>query len=63
MIGLAIAYLRRRWGQGLLSVLVGALGIAAVLVAFVGFDALPAAAERSWGGADLVVGPKALRSI
>jgi putative ABC transport system permease protein len=58
MIGLAIAYLRRRWGQGLLSVLVGALGIAAVLVAFVGFDALPAAAERSWGGADLVVGPK-----
>jgi putative ABC transport system permease protein len=58
MIGLAFAYLRRRWGQALLSVLVGALGIAAVMVAFVGFDALPEAAEHSWGGADLVVGPK-----
>lgn len=58
MIGLALAYLRRRWGQALLSVLVGALGIAAVTAAFAGFDALPEAAERAWGGADLVVGPK-----
>ena len=58
MIGLAFAYLRRRWGQALLSILVGALGISAVTVALVGFDALPDAAERSWGGADLVVGPK-----
>jgi len=55
---LAFAYLRRRWGQALLSILVGALGIAAVSTAFVGFDALPEAAERSWGGVDLVVGPK-----
>ena len=58
MTGLAIAYLRRRWGQALLSILVGALGIAAVTVALVGYDALPGAAERAWGGADLVVGPK-----
>ncbi|HEY4075596.1 MAG TPA: ABC transporter permease [Rhizomicrobium sp.] len=58
MIGLAFAYLRRRWGQALLSILVGALGVAAVTVAFAGFDALPEAAERAWGGADLVVGPK-----
>lgn len=58
MIGLALAYLKRRWGQALLSVMVGALGIAAVTVAFGGFDALPEAAERAWGGADLVVGPK-----
>ena len=57
-IVLAFAYLRRRWGQALLSILVGALGIAAVSTAFVGLDALPDAAERSWGGVDLVIGPK-----
>lgn len=57
-ITLAFAYLRRRWGQAILSVLVGALGIAAVATATAGLDALPDAAERSWGGADLVVGPK-----
>ena len=55
---LAFAYLRRRWGQALLSILVGALGIAAVVIAFTAFDALPDAAQRSWGGVDLVVGPK-----
>jgi putative ABC transport system permease protein len=55
---LAFAYLKRRWGQALLSILVGALGIAAVSTALFGFDALPDAAERSWGGVDLVVGPK-----
>jgi putative ABC transport system permease protein len=57
-IELAFAYLRRRWGQALLSIVVGALGIAAVATAFVGFDAIPDAAERSWGNVDLVVGPK-----
>ncbi len=55
---LAFAYLRRRWGQALLSILVGALGVAAVAIAYVGLDAFPAAAERAWGGADLVIGPK-----
>jgi putative ABC transport system permease protein len=55
---LAFAYLRRRWGQALLSALVGALGIAAVLTALVGFDALPRAARQAYGGVDLVVGPK-----
>ena len=55
---LAFAYLRRRWGQALLSILVGGLGIAAVSTAYLGVDALPEAAERAWGGADLVVGPK-----
>jgi putative ABC transport system permease protein len=58
VIVLAFAYLRRRWGQALLSIIVGALGIAAVSTAFVGLDALPDAAERSWGGVDLVIGPK-----
>lgn len=56
--GLAFAYLRRRWGQALLSMLVGALGIAAVATVLVGFDALPRAARHAWGGADLIVGPK-----
>jgi putative ABC transport system permease protein len=57
-VALAFAYLRRRWGQALLSFFVGALGIAAVATAVVGFDALPQAARRAWGGIDLVVGPK-----
>ena len=56
--GLAFAYLRRRWGQAVLSVLVGALGIAAVATAVMGFDAVPRAARHAWGGVDLVVGPK-----
>ena len=56
--GLAFAYLHRRWGQAVLSMLVGALGIAAVATALVGFDALPRAARHAWGGADLIVGPK-----
>ena len=55
---LAFAYLRRRWGQALLSTLVGALGIVAVVTAVVGFDALPRAARQAYGGVDLVVGPK-----
>ncbi|HVW72144.1 MAG TPA: ABC transporter permease [Rhizomicrobium sp.] len=58
MIGLAIAYLKRRWGQALLATLVAMLGIAALLVTFAGFEALPPAAERAWGGADVVIGPK-----
>ncbi|MEA2815121.1 MAG: putative transport system permease protein, partial [Rhodospirillaceae bacterium] len=57
-VALAFAYLRRRWGQALLSIFVGALGIGAVATAIVGFDALPQAARRAWGGIDLVVGPK-----
>ncbi len=56
--GLAVAYLRRRWGQGVLAMMVGALGIAAVATVMVGFEALPRAARQAWGGADLVIGPK-----
>ncbi|HEY0266462.1 MAG TPA: ABC transporter permease, partial [Rhizomicrobium sp.] len=58
MMLLAFSYLRRRWGQALLAMMVGALGITSVCVAFAGFEALPEAAERAWGGVDLVVGPK-----
>lgn len=57
-VALAFAYLRRRWGQAVLSVVVGALGVTAVATAITAFDALPAAARRAWGGVDLVVGPK-----
>jgi putative ABC transport system permease protein len=57
-VSLAFAYLRRRWGQALLSIAVGALGIAAVATAVVGFGAVPRAARHAWGGVDLVVGPK-----
>ncbi len=58
MMMLAFSYLRRRWGQALLAMIVGALGVTAVCLAFSGFEALPEAAEQAWGGVDLVVGPK-----
>jgi putative ABC transport system permease protein len=57
-VALAFAYLRRRWGQAVLSAVVGALGITAIATTLIGFDALPKAAQRAWGGVDLVVGPK-----
>ena len=57
-IALAFAFLHRRWGQALLSMLVGALGIAAVATAVLSAEALPKAAEQAWGGVDLVIGPK-----
>jgi len=55
---LAFAFLRRRWGQAVLSVLVGALGIAAVESVLIAEREIPKAAERAFGGIDLVVGPK-----
>ena len=58
MVTLGFAFLRRRWGQGLLSIIVGTLGVAAVSTADIVFAALPPAAERLWGGADLIIGPK-----
>ena len=57
-VALAFAYLRRRWGQALLSVLVGALGVSAMAMILMGFDAVPESARRAWGGVDIVVGPK-----
>ena len=57
-MGLAWAFLRRRWGQALLSVIVGALGVAAVETVAIAERELPKAAERAFGGVDLVVGPK-----
>lgn len=57
-LGLAWAFLRRRWGQALLALLVGALGIASVETVLIAERELPKAAERAFGGVDLVIGPK-----
>ena len=57
-LSLALAFLRRRWGQALLCVLVGALGIAAIESVSIAARELPRAAERAFGGVDLVIGPK-----
>jgi putative ABC transport system permease protein len=57
-IRLSLAFLRRRWGQALLSIVVGALGIAAVETMFIAEREIPEAAQRAFGGVDLVIGPK-----
>lgn len=58
MVFLAWAFLRRRWGQALLSILVGALGVAAVESVAIAERELPRAAARAFGGVDMVIGPK-----
>lgn len=55
---LAFAFLRRRWGQALSAVFAGALGIAMVQVVLIAEREVPKAAERAFGGVDLVLGPK-----
>lgn len=57
-INLALAYLCRRWGQAALAIVVGALGIGSVTSMLITIDAIPEAAERTWGGVDIIVGPK-----
>jgi len=57
-LSLSVAFLRHRWGQALLSVLVGALGVAAVETILIAQREIPAAAARAFGGVDMVVGPK-----
>lgn len=55
---LSCAYLARRWGAALLTVLVGALAIALMSAVISLADEIPAAAKAAIGGADMVVGPK-----
>ena len=55
---LSFAYLLRRWGAGLLSVLVGALGIAIIGSVMTVAEEVPPAVKTALGGADMVVGPK-----
>ncbi len=57
-VQLAWAFLRRRWGQAVLAVVVGALGVAAVETVMIAERELPKAAERAFGGVDMVIGPK-----
>ena len=58
VFGLGLAFLRRRWGQGLSAVVAGALGIAMIQTVLIAQRELPKAAERAFGGVDVVVGPK-----
>lgn len=57
-LSLSYAFLRHRWGQALLSILVGALAVAAVETVLVAERGLPAAARQAFGGVDMVIGPK-----
>ena len=55
---LSFAYLARRWGAALLTVIVGALGLALLSTVITMAHEVPAAVKRALGGADMVVGPK-----
>ncbi|MEI9904800.1 MAG: hypothetical protein WDN06_13140 [Asticcacaulis sp.] len=55
---LSFKYLLRRWGGALLTVIVGALGIALIGSVMNLADEVPAAVKKALGGADMVVGPK-----
>lgn len=57
-LSLSFAFLRHRWGQALLSILVGALAIAAVETILIADREIPSAARRAFGGVDMVIGPK-----
>lgn len=55
---LAWAFLVRRWGQAVPAVVAGALGILAVTMVMIAERELPLAAEKAFGGVDVVIGPK-----
>ena len=55
---LSFRYLLRRWGGALLTVLVGAFGIAVIGSVMTVAEKVPAAVRTALGGADMVVGPK-----
>jgi len=57
-IRLAAAFLRRGWGQALAAVFAGSLSIALVQAVMIAERELPKAAEKAFGGVDLVIGPK-----
>jgi len=57
-ISLALAFLRRRWGQALSAIFAGALGIGMVQMVLIAERELPKAASQAFGGVDLVLGPK-----
>ena len=55
---LSFRYLARRWGSAVLTVLTGALGLALLSTVMTMAEAVPAAAKKALGGADMVIGPK-----
>ncbi|CAL4869323.1 hypothetical protein MMA231_03615 (plasmid) [Asticcacaulis sp. MM231] len=55
---LSFKYLLRRWGGALLTVIVGALGIALIGTVMNLAEDVPSAVKKALGGADMVVGPK-----
>ncbi len=55
---LSFKYVFRRWGGALLTVIVGALGLALIGTVMNLADEVPAAVKKALGGADMVVGPK-----
>lgn len=58
LLALSFRYLLRRWGGAMLTVLVGALGLALLSTVMTMAEDIPAAAKQALGGADMVVGPK-----
>ena len=55
---LSAKYLLRRWGGAVLTIIVGALGLALIGTVLNLADEVPAAVKKALGGADMVVGPK-----
>lgn len=55
---LSFKYLLRRWGGALLTIIVGALGIALIGSVMNLAEEVPLAIKKALGGADMVVGPK-----
>ncbi len=58
LIKLSFLYLARRWGGAMLTILVGALGLALLSTVMTMAEDIPAAVRKALGGADMVVGPK-----
>src|ERR1700744_6371686 len=58
MFALSFRYLMRRWGGALLTVLVGAMGLALLSTVMTMAEDIPSAVKKALGGADMVVGPK-----
>ena len=58
LVTLSFQYLARRWGSAMLTILVGALGLALLSTVMTMAEDIPAAVKTALGGADMVVGPK-----
>ena len=59
LLNLSFRYLVRRWGSALLTIVVGAMGLALLSTVMTLAEDIPSAVKKALGGADMVVGPKA----